>query len=878
MVGQWPFVGRAGELRRLQAIKPGSAPAIVLAGSAGVGKTRLALEYVSHLERSDTAVVRITATSASRSLPLGAFGPLLPAVHHGETAGVDDRADLLRQCGAFLMSGAAGRSLVLFVDDAHLLDDLSATLVQQMAMTGSALVVATLRSGEPAPAPIVALWKDDAVERVDVAGLKADFLEELLLAVLGGPVDRAVVHRLVVQSQGNVLFFRELVLGALEDGTLCNDVGIWRFVGPLSPSARLGELVEARLAGLSPVERNLLEVVSIGEPMGTAELVALGEPALAEALERRGLLSSRSNGRRLELTLGHSLYGEVIRKRMPALRLREVARLLADAVEASGARRREDVLRLATWRLEGGPTPPRLMYEAATLARWRYDFPLAERLAHAAVRSGAGFEASLLAAQLASLQGRGAEAETALAALAQEATDDGQRGVVACARVDNFVSHMGNMDAGLRVAEEAERAIADPAWRDELVAKRAGVVDGQHGPRAAAALAEPLLDRASGRAFLWASIMSSHSNSRMGRLERACQIAERAYEAHLALAEPFDWYPWIHMFIRNEALIHGGRVDEAFDLATEHYRQGLEDNSPEAQAFFAWQLAEAVPERGFPRTAAVHGRTAAALFQRLGRPQFESFVMGPLAVAEALSGNAAAAAGALRRIDDALHLPPARYYAVDLLVARAWTAAAAGNLSSANQVLKDAIRLGGEIGDVVGEAAAWHTLARLGRADEAVDGLERLARQAEGDLIPARAAHVTALAATDEDALARVSDRFETMGVILLAAEAAADAAVAWRRRGDSRRAARAEQRARTLAAQCEDPSTPALQALRGRSRVTRAERETALLAITGLSNRRIAQELQLSVRTVENHLQHVYEKLGISGRAELAEALEKGF
>src|SRR5207248_3024185 len=161
------------------------------------------------------------------------------------------------------------------------------------------------------------------------------------------------------------------------------------------------------------------------------------------------------------------------------------------------------------------------------------------------------------------------------AALTEQASDDRQRGLVACARVDYFVSHMGNMDAGLRVAEEAERTIADPSWRDELVAKRAGVVDGQHGPRAGSALAESLLDRASGRAFVWASIISSHSNSRMGRLERAYQIAERGYEAHLLLKEPFDWYPWIHIFIRNEALIHGGRVDEAFHVATHHYRQAL---------------------------------------------------------------------------------------------------------------------------------------------------------------------------------------------------------------------------------------------------------------------------------------------------------------
>jgi DNA-binding CsgD family transcriptional regulator len=51
-------------------------------------------------------------------------------------------------------------------------------------------------------------------------------------------------------------------------------------------------------------------------------------------------------------------------------------------------------------------------------------------------------------------------------------------------------------------------------------------------------------------------------------------------------------------------------------------------------------------------------------------------------------------------------------------------------------------------------------------------------------------------------------------------------------------------------------------------------EREIALLAVEGLPSKEIAQRLVLSVRTVDNHLQSVYTKLGIPGRAALAEAL----
>jgi DNA-binding CsgD family transcriptional regulator len=847
---------------------------LALAGSAGVGKTRLALEYLQDAERSGAAVVRVVATRAAAPLPLGAFDPLLPAFHHGEAAGVDDRADLIRRCAAFLVESAGGRPLVLFADDAHLLDETSAILLHQLAVTGAAFVVVTIRSGEPAPDPVVSFWRDDAVQRLEVRGLRADTVEQLLLAVLGGPVDRATAHRLTILSQGNVLFLREIVLGALEDGTLSNEVGIWRLVGPVSPSPRLAELVENRLSGLSPEEQRFLEVLALGEPLSTAELKGLGSTEVAASLERQGLIASQADGRRLSIRLGHSIYADVIRDRTPLVRAREVAESLAGVVEDTGARRREDVLRIATWRLEGGTFEPRLMLEAALTARWRYDFPLAERLAEAAVRSGAGFDAALLVAQLASLQGRGVEAEAALGALWAEATDDRQRGLVAIARLDNHVFHLGHVDVGIQMAEEAEAAISESGWRDEIAAKRSSVVAAQYGPRAGAEISVPLLETAKGRALVWAGINSAFTLARMGRFREAHEASDRAREAHTALSEPINWYAWIHDFHVQDILSHEGELDAAHTGAMEMYQHGMIDRSPEAQGWFSWLLTKLVGERGYPHSAALHGRTAVGLFHQLGRPRFEHFALGHLALALALAGDERSASETLVRMDE-LGLPTALYFTTEVLQARAWTAANGGDVPKARHWLREAVTLGADIGDLVGQASALHGLARIGHADEAAEELLGLADRIEGRLGAARASHAAALAAGDTTELEAVSQRFEEMGAYLLAAEAAADGAVAWYRDGEPRRAARTEQRANLLAERCENPVTPALQAVKGRSRLTRAEREIALLAVAGKSSKEIAAHLGISVRTVDNHLQHAYEKLGISRRNELAEALQ---
>ena len=47
-------------------------------------------------------------------------------------------------------------------------------------------------------------------------------------------------------------------------------------------------------------------------------------------------------------------------------------------------------------------------------------------------------------------------------------------------------------------------------------------------------------------------------------------------------------------------------------------------------------------------------------------------------------------------------------------------------------------------------------------------------------------------------------------------------------------------------------------------------------LAATGASNAEVALSLGISSRTVAHHLQHVYAKLGISGRRELVARLER--
>jgi len=128
-----------------------------------------------------------------------------------------------------------------------------------------------------------------------------------------------------------------------------------------------------------------------------------------------------------------------------------------------------------------------------------------------------------------------------------------------------------------------------------------------------------------------------------------------------------------------------------------------------------------------------------------------------------------------------------------------------------------------------------------------------------------------AVAGSDLDGLEAAVEGFEAVGARLLAAEAAAQAYDVHRRRATGKQTA-AAQRARRLYGICSGASRPV--ALAEEVRLTTREREVASLAVMGVSNRDIAERLVISVRTAESHLQHVYAKLGVTTRAELARVL----
>ena len=190
-----------------------------------------------------------------------------------------------------LTSAAPGTTVVVGVDDVHLLDDLSIFVLHQIVQRGAAKVVLTVRDGEPIPAGIQEVWKGGQFDRLDLQPLSRDETTSLVSATLGGSVDPDAAQRLWKLTRGNVLYLRNIVEQEVGDGRLVQQHGYWRWIGePIVPPG-LVELIESRIGALPTSVSDVIDALAVGEPIDLASLTRITDPAAVEDADRRGLIT-----------------------------------------------------------------------------------------------------------------------------------------------------------------------------------------------------------------------------------------------------------------------------------------------------------------------------------------------------------------------------------------------------------------------------------------------------------------------------------------------------------------------------------------------------------------------------------------------------------
>ncbi|MHA7281098.1 helix-turn-helix transcriptional regulator [Arthrobacter sp. MDT2-2] len=881
------LVGRAALVREIvTALGDTGGFGAMIVGGAGVGKTAVARSVVEHL-RWTAPVLRVTGGASLRRIPFGALAPYLHTLSGAEAA---SPVAILRAMMGHLTAGGTGRPqhpALLVIDDAHELDDSSSALLAQLVSARRAKVLLMIRHTLTAPAEFRSLGADGLLVRFDLEPLDTDAVTTLCSQVLGGPVLTGTTHALALATGGNPMFLRTLLEQSLAGkGYLVRRNGVWRLADE-QPKVhlRLGDLIRSQLRLRSGADLEALEVVSLAEPIA---LDAVAQVVDADALQRLrdDRLIAVGPGPEAPVSLEHPLYGEVLRRQVPAARSIMIRRRVL-AVLDPGSQSLEGFLRTVSWGLDCGvPPDDESLLKAAVVANRLRHHDLALRAACAVSAPGLRERALLEVARAEGGQGK--------LAYAQELVDEAMRRCTDLRLAKDATLLSLELKLKSRASDQGLRDVV-ARWRSLINRLR------EDSPVTAEGVAQSQLG---------CRILECHLRVHEGRFDGAEE------ELRAILADP-QGTPETRagaMIVLAELLGSTGRSVEGCTYSG----MALDIIEAEGPALLGYR-GFAVARHLITLSQSGRGADAKAVIQaHTGANPFSIVYFAGLGdVADGI--NALRAARNIEARDrfllalEALRDSDVTQVMTLLLGLGAYACALAGDSTRASALVEEfervpeggsrTMRLGGRIfataaaallGDVPGARADLLTLAATAEKDQMkelavtalrlslllgdMDAIAPLIKVLQGfegpggkDLLD----FAVAAEAKDAEAMARAATvagehgnvAFEFVGlslVLQLVGE-----------QGSTRHARAIQRRLVTLGEQREGPislplasTSPAMTT----SRLTPTERTIVALVNEGYSNREIADAKSVSVRTVEGHLYRIFAKLGVNRREDLRE------
>ncbi|BBY05183.1 hypothetical protein MNVI_05010 [Mycobacterium noviomagense] len=723
-----------------------------LVGPDGVGKTTLARAAAERFaaQRPSTIVRWALGSAPERPVPFGAFRHLVRLAHIGRPAA------LLRAARESLTS--AGGDLLLVVDDAHELDALSATLVYQLALSGSARLLVTVRSDIRLPDVVTALWTDQLLSRIEVQPLDAERAAALLESALGEPLPKPVAEKVVGRSQGNPLYLRHVV----ENGALVRADDGWRFRD--DERLTLSALIDGHLGALAEPARTVLDYLAVAEPLSRADLAALaGEQAVEDAA---AVIAFDDQ----ELAHpAHPLYGERARAALAAQQARSLRAAVVAQLAKHPSDHVSDELRRAALAVDSDtPGPVADVVSAAQQALRLGDLVLAERLARAALDRSEGLAARLVLAYALAWQGQGREAGAVLAAVDPDTLTDTELMAWALPRAANQFWMLSEPERATAFLHTTRQRVAAPAAKATLDALAATFAMNSGTPLRALRMASDVLasPHADEVGVGWAASTAALCSARTARFDDVEALAARAVAGeHPGLLR------FTSGFARVTALVMAGRLDAARSLA-QRYTDFAELQQP-GRAIGEVLVAYVAIAQGDFDTAVTLLRPAASELARTG------YSWGPLSLmllAQALGqqGEQVEAAKVFSRAESRHGLKSA-LFTPELALAKAWSKSARGDQTAAIDAAREAVQAAERGGQSAIALRALQDATRLGDL-RAVYRAERLAVEVDCVLGRLTLAHARALTAGDSAALADVAAGLAEVGLHPAAADAAAQA------------------------------------------------------------------------------------------------------
>ena len=697
---------------------------------------------------------------------------------------------------------------------------------------------------------------------------------EMAAVLLDGTPAPGLVRNLHARTGGVPLFVRDLIEEARSTGAVERQGELVQLVGDLALSPSLGRQIVFRLGVLSESERDVLELLAIGGEIGVDDLAKLAGPELLEALERRGLIRTWASRRRLRASLGHPLQSDAIRADLTPLVDRRRHRELATLVERHGLRRADDrVLHALACSAAGVHLDTGDLVDAVYTALKHDRVSDAARLAATAFKAEPNEVTRTAMAEAMIREGRFVEADALLAGPLPAEIDEWSLLRRVIRRSSNQLWGFRDAAEAMRLDEELVDELTDPDAVRRVEAHLAWIAycDGR-SPEAVAAT-DAMVEVTHPEVRFAMAVARAPALILCGRVDDAVELAQRGWDEGWGADTEYGSHGQ-HLIALGYGKLYAGDLEAARFVAEQAIAACRDSSEITPLLFFLDLAAWTELFAGDLASALSYFEEVLHVGAELAIASSARSALAGVTLCTAHLGQAEETAEAWHRLHDVPPAPGPRD-GLDVEWAEGWMTAVTGNPADGAELLRRAAERAAEQGLVVLQLLVLFDLARLGYitaadASTAIEAGERC----QGRLFPFVASTIGAVARNDPSGLDDAASAAADLGLGVWAAELAGRAADAWAAAGDQRAATASERVAEHARSQVDDAATPAMARTRAIEPLTRREREIAALAARGASNGDIADQLHVSVRTVETHLHKIYRKLGINNRSELADAL----
>jgi DNA-binding NarL/FixJ family response regulator len=320
---------------------------VVITGDRGVGKSLVGRTALAGFG-PEFFTLQLRSSGPGSTTPYGCLAFTLARLPQSS---LGSPTAILHGITSLIRDDAAGRPCVILLDNAGALDELSTGVLLNLLQTHTARLIATAQRTTDLPPDFYWLITSGQLAEVRLANLTELETLNVLQAALGHRVSSALASQMHQLVGGSPTLLQAVVSEQIERGNLVLSGSVWTLLDEVVLDGRTGleDIVRARYARETPVAREIIDVLSCARSMALSRLARMyGAGVIADMEDAGQIVVDRSD--RHFVSLGDRYLGDIVRNWLSVERRLELRdKVPGHRPDELGELTVEDLLAYAAW-------------------------------------------------------------------------------------------------------------------------------------------------------------------------------------------------------------------------------------------------------------------------------------------------------------------------------------------------------------------------------------------------------------------------------------------------------------------------------------------------------------------------------------------------